>query len=98
MALELEANDYPKLPIVEMFNNPIKIFLKVQALLLSDIYFIKYLWISKILLVSIALQKTEKIFILLFNHVFFILLSVKSFEILPRYNRYGFISGSFDLK
>ena len=47
----------------------------------------KYLWIFKVSLVSIGLKSTEKKFTLLFNPVFFfILLIVKSFEILPKHS------------
>ena len=48
----------------------------------------KCLWISKILLVSLELTSTEKKFTIPFNLVllFFILLIVKSFEILPKHS------------
>ena len=42
-------------------------------------------WISKISLLSIGLKSSEKNFTLPFNPVFFILLTVKSFEILPKH-------------
>ena len=48
-------------------------------------FFIKYLCVSKISLVSIGLKLTE-FFTLPFNHVFLKLLIVKSFEILPKHN------------
>ena len=37
----------------------------------------------------------RKIVHVIFNPVFFILLAVKSFEIFPKHNGYGFISESF---
>ena len=47
----------------------------------------KYLWISKISLVSIGLKSKEKKFTAPFNPVFFfILVIVKSFEILPKHS------------
>ena len=49
------------------------------------------------MLVSLTLQSTEKTFTLPFNSVFFIILTVKSFEILSNHNGYGFISESFPL-
>ena len=41
---------------------------------------------SKISLVSIGLKSTEKSIILPFNPVFFVLLIVSSFEILPKHS------------
>ena len=64
-------------------NNPINIFL-INPNILYHVYFIKYLWISKISLVSIGLKSTEKKFPIPFNLVFVILLIVKSFKILPK--------------
>ena len=47
----------------------------------------KYLWISKISLVSIGLKSKEKNFTAPINPVFFfILVIVKSFEILPKHS------------
>ena len=48
----------------------------------------KYLWISKISLVSTGLKSKEKKFTAPFNPVFFffILVIVKSFEILPKHS------------
>ena len=46
----------------------------------------KNLWRSKILLVSIGLKSTETNFSTPFNPVFFTLLIVKTFEILPKDN------------
>ena len=47
----------------------------------------KYLWISKISLVSVGLKSTEKKFATPSNYVFFfILLIVKSIEALPKHN------------
>ena len=49
--------------------------------------FIKYLWISKISLASIGLKSAEKKNIALsYNPGFFILLIVKSFEILRKHS------------
>ena len=55
-------------------------------IILYHVLFIKYLWISIISLVSIGLKSTEKIFTTPFNPAFFILLIVKSFEILPKHS------------
>ena len=44
-----------------------------------------------------ALKSAEKFFTLPFNLAFFMLLFAKSSEILPRHNRYAFISESFAL-
>ena len=52
---------------------------------------------SEIWLPLIALQSTEKILKTPFNPVFFILLIVKVFEMLPKHNGYGFISEFFAL-
>ena len=51
-ALELEANDSTKLPIMQTNNNPINIFLIIQTLFYI-VFFIKYLSISKITLTPI---------------------------------------------
>ena len=50
-----------------------------------------------ILLISIPLQSTEKLYTYPFNFGFIELLNVKSFEIFPKHNGYGFISKSFAL-
>ena len=50
--------------------------------------FLKYIWISKI---------SVKPFTTPFNPVFFMLTIVKSFEVLPKHNGYGFIFESFAL-
>ena len=50
---------------------------------------------SKISLVSIGLKSTEKSFTLRFNPSFFILLIVKSLEILSKHSVQFFISESF---
>ena len=65
----------------------------------------KYLWISKTSLISISkrslvsveLKSTEKKFTTPFNHAFFILLIVKSFEVLPKLSVYFFYLESFVL-
>ena len=53
-------------------------------IILYHVFFIIYLQISKILLVSIGLKSTEKNFIFPLNPIFFILLVIKSFEELPK--------------
>ena len=67
-----------------LINNPKNIFLINPNILCVYFPFIKHLLISKILLVSTEL-KSEKNFTIPFNHGFFILLIVKSFEILPKH-------------
>ena len=52
---------------------------------------------SKILLVPIGLKSTEKKITTPFNPTFFIVLNVKSFETLPKYSTYFFISECFPL-
>ena len=68
---------------------------KSKHYIIYYVIFIKYLWISKISLVSIIL--TEKAFIYPFNLVFFMLSIVKSLEILCKHNDYGCIFESFAL-
>ena len=76
-----------------LINNAINIFLIVPNIILYYFCFIKYLWISKISLVSIELKSAGKNIAIPFNPVFFwffvcffyILLTVKSFEILPEH-------------
>ena len=48
-------------------------------------------------LVSIGLKSTENKFTTPFNPIFFKLLIVKSFEILPKHSAYSFILESFAL-
>ena len=61
-------------------------------------FFIKYLWISIILLVSKALYSTKKLFIPPFNPVFFfMLLAEKCPEIFPKHKGYFFVSEYFAL-
>ena len=69
-----------------LVNNAINIFKKILNIFLYYVPFIKNLWISKILLVSVRLKTTEKNFRLPFNPAFFISLIVKSFEILPKHS------------
>ena len=57
----------------------------------------KYLWISKILLVSIGLISNEKKIIITFNTVFFHIIYCKTFEILPKHSVQYFMSESFTL-
>ena len=47
--------------------------------MLHHVLFIKYLWISKISLVSIGLKPTQKIFLTPFNPVFFHTINCKIF-------------------
>ena len=51
-------------------NNPINIFLINPKIILYHVPFIKYLCISKILLVLIGLKSTENFFTVLSNTVF----------------------------
>ena len=80
-----------------LINNPINTFLISPNNFSYYFPFIKYQWISKILLVSIGLKSTEKKFTLPFNPAFFILILVKSFETLPKHSVYSFISEAFAL-
>ena len=73
-------------PLTILINNHINIFLINPNIILYYFPFIKYLCMSKISLVSIGLKSTEKTVILPFNPVFFILLIVNSFEILPKHS------------
>ena len=63
-----------------LLNNPINILLINPNIILDHVLFIKYLWISKILL-STGLKFTTPV-----NPVFFILLIVRSFETLPKHS------------
>ena len=47
-------------PLAMLINNPINIFLINPNIILCYLPFIKYLWISKILLVSTELKSTQK--------------------------------------
>ena len=47
-------------PLTRPINNPINISLINPNTILCHVLFIKYLWISKILLVSIGLKPTDK--------------------------------------
>ena len=80
-----------------LVNNTIKNFLIIPNFFLYYIPFIKYLWISKILLVSLGLKSAEKEFTITFNPVFSRLLIEKSFEILPKGSTQSFISECFAL-
>ena len=70
--------------------NLVNVFLIKPKIHLYYVIFIKYLWVSKISLVSTELKSTEK-------SCFFILLIVKSFEILRKRRALLFISESFAL-
>ena len=52
-------------------NYPINLFLINPNIILYHVLSIKYLWVSKILLVSVGLKSTEKKFTTLINHVCF---------------------------
>ena len=67
-------------------DNLINIFLINPNIFLYHVPFIKYLWISKISLVSIESKSTEKKFTTPFNPVFFMLSIIKSFQILPKHS------------
>ena len=54
--------------------------------MLHHVLFIKYLWISKISLVSIGLKSTEKNLTTPFHPDLFILLILKHFETLPKHS------------
>ena len=69
-------------------NNPINIISISTNTILYHVLFIKYLWISKISLVSTGLTSRGKNFSTPFNPVLFLsfaLLIVKSFETLPKH-------------
>ena len=65
-------------------NNTINVFVISPNIISYYILFIKYLWISKISLVSIRVKSKEKNFTTFPNPVFLILLIIKSFGILPK--------------
>ena len=79
-----------------LLNNPINIYFFNPNIVYNN-FLIKYSYISKILLLLIDLQSTEKKFTPLFDPVCFILSIVKSFETLPKHNGYFFIFESFAL-
>ena len=58
-------------------NNPIKIFLINLNIILYHVPFIKCLWISKILLVSLGLKSKEQKFTIPFKPVFFHIINAK---------------------
>ena len=77
--------------MIRSVNNPINIFLiNPNIIFLYHVLFIKYLWISKTSVVSIGLKLTEKNCTIPFDLFFFILLIVKSFEILPKHSAKSF--------
>ena len=53
-----------------LINNPLNFFLINSKIKLHHVLSIKYLWISKISLVSIELKSTKKVFTTPFNPVF----------------------------
>ena len=67
-------------------NNPISIFLLNPNIILYHVIFIKYLWVSKISLVSIGLKSTEKNFTAPFYPDLFIQLIIESFGKLPKHS------------
>ena len=76
-------------------NNAINIFLINPNIMLYHAFFVEYLWIPKILLVSlrptelncIELKPTEKKFTFPFNPAFsFHIFHLNSFEILPKHS------------
>ena len=73
-------------PLTRSVNNRISIFLINTNIVLYFVAFIKYLGISKISLVSKGLKSTEKKLTLPLNPVYFIILILKSFEILPTHS------------
>ena len=60
-------------PITRPVNNLINIFLIKSNIILYHVLFIKYLWISKVLLVSIGLKATEKNSKTPFSPVFYVI-------------------------
>ena len=60
-------------PLTRPVNNPINILLINTNVILYHVAFIKYLWVSKIPLVSIGLKLTEKNFGTHFNPAFYII-------------------------
>ena len=77
-------------------NNLINIFLINSNIILYYVFFIKYLLISKISLVTTGLKSIEKIFTLPFNPVSYHII-VKSFEILSKHREESFLSEVFAL-
>ena len=69
-----------------LINNPINSFLLNPNIVLYHVLFIKYLWISKILLASKGLKSTEKKLTTPFNLALFTLLIITSFKTLPNYS------------
>ena len=82
-------------PLTRPVNNSITIFLINPNIISYHVFFIKYLWISKISLVSTELKSTEKKFTIPFNPIFFTILNVKSSEVLPKHSAESFISEFF---
>ena len=69
-----------------LVNNPINIFLFNPNIISYHVLLIKYLWISKIALLSTGLKWMAKSLTTPFNPFFFMLSIVKSFEILPKHS------------
>ena len=53
-----------------LLNKTINIFLIIPSIILCHLFFIEYLWVSKISLASIGLKSTEKKFTTPFNPTF----------------------------
>ena len=60
-------------------NTAINIFLIIPAIILYQVLFIKYLWISKILLLSVGFKTVEKISTTPFDPAFFSYSKLKNF-------------------
>ena len=71
-------------PLTRLVNDPINIFFISPNIIFYHVLFNKYMWISKILFVSIGLKSTEKKFTASFHPVFLELLILKSSETLPK--------------
>ena len=76
---------------MQTLNNPTNIFLINTNIIFHRVSFIKYRWISKIWYIN-SITINRKNFGTPFNSVLFMLSIVKSFEILPKHNIYGFTS------
>ena len=57
-------------PLTRPANNPINVLLIDPSIILYHVLFIKYSWISKLLLVPIGLKSTQKYFTTPFDPVF----------------------------
>ena len=80
-----------------LFNNTMNLLFNKFKHYFIFYFFIKCFWISIIKLILIILLSAKKSCTYPVNLVFFMLLAVKSLEIFPKHNSYGFISESFAL-